>query len=49
MDTIKEQISKMLDSGCGRMVLSKPEKTAEYRKITITQKAANYHRKTGVP
>ena len=42
MDTIKEQISKMLDSGCGRMVLSKPEKTAEYRKITITQKAANY-------
>ena len=42
MDTIKEQISKMLDSGCGRMVLSKPEKTAEYRKITITQKVANY-------
>lgn len=24
------------------MILSKPEKTAEYRKITITQKAANY-------
>ena len=42
MDTIKEQISKMLDSGCRQMVLSKPEKTAEYRKITITQKAANY-------
>ena len=42
MDTIKEQISKMLDSGCERMILSKPEKTAEYRKITITQKATNY-------
>lgn len=42
MDTIKDKIIQMLDSGCERMVLSKPEKTAEYRKITVTRKSKGY-------
>lgn len=42
MEAIKDNISRMLDSGCERMILSKPEKSAEYRKITITCKNKNY-------
>lgn len=42
MDTIKDKIIQMLDSGCERMVLSKPEKAAEYRKITVTRKSKGY-------
>ena len=42
METIKEKIMQMLDSGCERMILSKPDKSAEYKKIVVTHKGENY-------
>ncbi len=33
---------QMLDSGCERMILSKPDKSAEYKKITVTRKENQY-------
>lgn len=37
-----EDIRQMLDSGCERMILSKPVQTAEYRKIVIEKKEHAY-------
>lgn len=42
MEQIKSNLTQMLDSGCERMILSKPEKTAEYKKITVTRKEQKY-------
>lgn len=39
---MREKIAQMLDSGCERIILSKPDKSAEYKKITVTRKNNNY-------
>lgn len=38
MEQIKSNLIKMLESGCEKMILSKPEKSAAYKKIHITKK-----------
>lgn len=42
MENIKANLTQMLDSGCERMILSKPDKSAEYKKITVTRKNNQY-------
>lgn len=38
MEQIKSNLIKMLESGCEKMILSKPEKAGIYKKIHITRK-----------
>lgn len=38
MGEIKSDLGQMLGSGCERIILSKPDKSAEYRKIVVTKK-----------
>lgn len=42
METIKANITQMLDSGCEHMILSKPDKNSKYKKIVITRKDQKY-------
>ncbi|MCM1257486.1 MAG: SAM-dependent methyltransferase [Roseburia sp.] len=42
MDEIKTYMERLLDSGCTRIILSKPASGAEYKKITVEEKAAFY-------
>lgn len=38
MEAMKSNLTQILDSGCERMILSRPDKACEYRKIVITRK-----------
>lgn len=40
-EQIRENLVSMLESGCEKMILSKPCKTAEYRRINITRKVSS--------
>lgn len=42
MNEIKTYMERLLDSGCTRIILSKPASGAEYKKITVEEKAAFY-------
>ncbi len=42
MEQITADVIKMLDAGCERIVLSKPEKGAEYRRVNISRQADAY-------
>jgi len=42
MDEITTCIQRLLDSGCVKIILSKPVKNASYKKITIEEKAGFY-------
>lgn len=42
MEQIRKNLVQMLDSGCERMILSKPDKNAEYKKIAVTRKGNRY-------
>ena len=42
METIRANITQMLDSGCEHMILSKPDKNSKYKKIVVTRKNAKY-------
>ncbi len=42
MDEITTCIQRLLDSGCVKIILSKPVKSAGYKKITIEEKAGFY-------
>ncbi len=42
MDEIRTYMERLLDSGCTRIIVSKPAASAEYKKITVEEKAAFY-------
>lgn len=42
MSEIKTYMERLLDSGCTRIILSKPASGAEYKKITVEKRAAFY-------
>lgn len=42
MEQLKMNLTQMLDSGCERIILSKPEKSSKYKKMIITQKSEFY-------
>lgn len=42
MDQMAADIMQMLDAGCERIVLSKPGKAVEYRRVNVFKKAGSY-------
>ncbi len=42
MDQMAADIMQMLDAGCERIVLSKPGKAVEYRRVNVSKKAGSY-------
>ncbi len=42
MDQMAADIMQMLDAGCERIVLSKPGKAGEYRRVNVSKKAGSY-------
>ena len=42
MDEIRTYMERLLASGCTRIIVSKPAASAEYKKITVEEKAAFY-------
>lgn len=42
MEQIKSNLIQMLESGCERMILSKPDKTNIYKKVQVTKKTEGY-------
>ncbi len=42
MEQIKKNLMQMLSSGCEKIILSKPDKTVAYKKITVAKKENQY-------
>ena len=42
MEQLRANLIQMLDSGCEKIILSKPEKSAQYKKITVARKENRY-------
>lgn len=42
MEQLRANLIQMLDSGCEKIILSKPDKSAQYKKITVAHKEKQY-------